>query len=314
MKSSQLSPKQEIKPVAVRPTLGMLLGLIGVAVFALSLPMNRIAAASFDPIWVALVRAMVATVLAGLVVWAMRCPIPPRQVWPLLILASCGVVFGFPVLTSLAMAKTTASSGAIIIALLPLSTVVATTVLGVQKPSAAFWACAIVGALTVVSFSLLTPGASLSLSDGYLWLSVIAGGFGYAWGGMAATRIGGWQTICWTVLLAAPITVPLAIGWTIHIPPPVASWSAWLAILYLGVGSQLIGFFFFFGGMAVGGVARVSQVQLLQLFMTLAFASLIMNESVDLWFWLTALVVMMLVGASRLAPVKTMPVQPESGR
>ncbi len=93
-------------------------------------------------------------------------------------------------------------------------------------------------------------------------LAVVCGGFGYAWGGSAATRIGGWQTICWTMIIVAPLSLPLAIGWALLAPQPAASWSAWSAVFYLASGSQLVGFFFFYGGMAIGGVARVSQVQL----------------------------------------------------
>lgn len=289
---------------AQRPTLGMLMGLVGVAMFALSLPMNRVAATELDPIWVALARSMIATGLAALTLIVTRCPVPPRSLWPTLLLAASAVVFGFPVLTSLAMARTTASAGAIIIALLPLATVVAASILGLQRPSVSFWACAVAGAVTVVSFSMITGGFSAGLTDLYLWLSVIVGGFGYAWGGMAALRIGGWQTICWTIILVAPVTVPLTIGWTVALPPGAASLQAWLAVLYLGIASQLVGFFFFYGGMALGGVARVSQVQLLQLFLTAAFAHVFLGESVTPLFWLTATLVVALVALARLAPVR----------
>ncbi len=294
---------------APRPTLGMLLGLVGVAMFALSLPMNRVAASELDPVWVALARAMIATALAALILVVTRCPRPPKAVWRQLALAASCVVFGFPVLTSLAMAETTASAGAIIIALLPLATVIAATTLGQQRPSGLFWVCALAGAALVVGFSATTSGVLEGLSDVYLWLAVVAGGFGYAWGGIAATRIGGWQTICWTVIVAAPVSVPLALFWTLNTPPGQASTQAWFAVLYLGVASQLVGFFFFYGGMAVGGVARVSQVQLLQLFLTIAFAHLFLGETVSLWFWLTAAAVVLLVAVSRLAPVTTIPVR-----
>jgi len=145
------------------------------------------------------------------------------------------------------------------------------------------------------------------LVDLYLLLSVVLGGFGYAWGGIAATRLGGWQTICWVVLIAAPVTLPLTIGWLWLAPAPDGSWQAWAAVAYLGAGSQLIGFFFFYGGMAIGGVARVSQVQLLQLFLTLAFASAFLDEQVDKWFWMTAIAVVAIVAGARLAPVKSLP-------
>lgn len=287
----------------------MLLGVVGVAMFALSLPMNRVAATELDPIWVALVRVMIATVLAALTVVVTKCPLPPRPVWRQLILAASCVVFGFPVLTSLAMAETTASAGAIIIALLPLATVVAATTLGLQRPSLPFWICAVAGAAIVVAFSVSTSGLTPGLTDVYLWLAVIAGGYGYAWGGMAAARIGGWQTICWTVIVAAPISVPITLFWTQSLPSISASTEAWLAVIYLGVASQLVGFFFFYGGMAIGGVARVSQVQLLQLFLTIGFAHFFLNEVVTLWFWLTAAAVVVLVAVSRLAPIEAAPVR-----
>jgi len=123
---------------------------------------------------------------------------------------------------------------------------------------------------------------------------------------MAASRLGGWQTICWIVLIATPISIPLTIGWLYFSPPPNASLNAWAAVLYLGVGSQLVGFFFFYGGMAIGGVARVSQVQLMQLFLTLAFSSAFLGEQVDKWFWMTAVAVVAIVAAARLAPIRTL--------
>ena len=288
-----------------RPGLGMLLGLVGVAVFALSLPMNRVAAVELDPVFVALARLIVATLLAVLCVGVMRAPVPDKRHWPTLMLAATCVAFGFPILTSLAMASTTASAGAVIIGLLPLATVVASTVLGQQKPSGLFWALAVAGAAVVVTFAVLHTEGDTALVDLYLFLAVIVGGFGYAWGGIASRALGGWQTICWVVIIAAPVSVPLAAGWFWQMPPPSASASAWWAVVYLGVGSQLFGFFFFYGGMAIGGIARVSQVQLLQLFLTLAFAALFLGERVNHWFWLTAVAVVAIVAAARLAPVES---------
>ncbi len=256
-----------------------------------------------------MIRAAIATVLAAMVLLTMRCPVPPRAVWPQLALAATCVVFGFPILTSMAMAGTTASVGAVVIALLPLATVIATTVLGQQRPSAPFWVCAVLGAAVVVVFSVLRhKGSAPGLDDALLALAVISGGFGYAWGGMAAARIGGWQTICWTLIIAAPVSMPLAIGWAVLAPQPPAPLTAWLAVVYLAAGSQLIGFFFFYGGMAIGGVARVSQVQLLQLFITLAFSAAFLGEEVESGFWFTAVFVVLIVAAARLAPVRAAPV------
>jgi len=289
---------------SLRPGLGMLMGFVGVAIFALSLPMNRVAALEIDPILVALARLGIATILAALIVVVMRCPVPPRDQWPTLMLAALCVAFGFPILTSLAMAATTASAGAVIIGMLPLATVVASTVLGQQRPSALFWALAVAGAAIVVAFAVLHTDTDTGLVDLYLLLSVVTGGFGYAWGGMAAARLGGWQTICWVVLIATPISVPLIFAWLWLMPTPQASLGAWLAVAYLGAGSQLVGLFIFYGGMAIAGSARVSQVQLLQLFLTLAFASVFMDEQADKWFWITAVAVVAIVAAARLAPVR----------
>jgi len=311
MKSdTTLSPQTPASPPQSspesKPGLGMLMGFIGVAIFALSLPMNRVASVELDPVFVALARLCIATVLAAFSVLVMRCPVPPKSEWPTLMLAAVCVAFGFPILTSLAMASTTASAGAVIIGMLPLATVVASTVLGLQKPSALFWGLAIAGAAIVVAFAVVHTDTDTQLVDFYLLLSVLVGGFGYAWGGIAATRLGGWQTICWIVLIAAPLSLPLTIGWLYFTPTPNGSLNAWAAVLYLGVGSQLVGFFFFYGGMAIGGVARVSQVQLMQLFLTLAFASAFLGEQVDKWFWITAIAVVGIVAAARLAPIRTL--------
>ena len=281
----------------------MALGFLGVLAFSLTLPVTRISVAELDPVWLALTRSVIAAALAAIVLLARGVPIPARRHWRGLLAAGLGVVLGFPVLSSIAMRSAEASHGAIVVALLPLATVIAAAWLAHERPTRAFWATAIIGSATVCAFALWRGGGAFSMGDLALLGAVAAGAYGYAHGGMLSRHLGGWQTICWIVVFSAPFVLLPAIWLTVVTPLAHASWPAWLGLAYVSVFSQLVGFFFWYGGMALGGVARVSQVQLLQLFLTLVFAGWINGETVGASTWLTATVVVAIVAFGRRTTV-----------
>ncbi len=278
---------------------GMALGLLGVFAFSLTLPMTRIAVAELDAIWIALARSEIAAVLAALALFARGVPVPARRHWRGLFSAALGVVVGFPVFSSLAMRTTEASHGAVVIALLPLATVITAAWLVHERPTRAFWAAAIAGSAVVFAFALWRGGGALSTGDLALLAAVAAGAFGYAHGGMLSRHLGGWQTICWVLVFSAPFLLLPTLWLTAVTPLANVSWPAWLGLAYVSVFSQLVGFFFWYGGMALGGVARVSQVQLLQLFMTLILAGWINGEAVEPSTWATATLVVAIVAIGR---------------
>lgn len=281
---------------------GMWWGLAGVAVFSLTLPFTRVAVAELNPVLVALGRAVVAAVAAALMLWWLRAPLPTRRQWQALAVTALGVVVGFPVFSSLAMRDVPASHGAIVVGILPLATAVVAALRFGERPSLGFWLAALAGSAVVVAFALNQGGGALHLADLALFAAVVAAAIGYAEGGRLAQSMGGQQVICWALLLSMPLLLPatLWLGWKYGIE---ASPRAWLAFGYVSLFSMFIGFFFWYKGLALGGIARVGQTQLLQPFMTLVGAAVLVGEALEAAHFLFALVVIALVALGRHMPV-----------
>ena len=288
---------------------GMLLGLVGVAMFSLTLPFTRMAVAELDPLLIAFGRALGAALLAGLWLGWRRAPLPPRAALAPLALVALGVVIGFPLLSSMALRWVPASHGAVLAGLLPLMTALYSAMRGDERPSAAFWLMAVLGATLVIAFALSQGGGALHLADLLMVLAVAAGAVGYSEGGKLARTLGGPETICWALLLAVPMVAPL-LGWRLLTGADSlagASAAAWLGLGYVTLFSMFIGFFFWYRGLALGGIARVGQVQLLQPFMSLVGAALLLGEALTLPNCLFALAVIGVVCAGRRLQVRRRP-------
>ena len=288
-------------------SLGLVYGLVGVLVFSLTLPASRVAVGSFGAIVVGPGRALVAAIFAGAVLWLRREPWPKRKYLPGLAVISVGAIFGFPLLTAWAMTRVPASHGAVELALLPLATAGVSALRHGERPSWLFWLCSAGGALTVIVYTWFTGIGSIHLADLALLGAVVVVAFAYAEGGLMAGDLGGWQVIAWTLVLSAPIVVVLlavdfAFAGTAHIMH--ASGTAWAALLYLGVGSQFLGFVAWYTGMALGGVAKVSQMQYLQPFFTILFSWLLLGEQLTAPTVAAALFVVVWVAAGKRATVR----------
>ena len=265
---------------------GMWLGLLGVAVFSLTLPMTRVAVGTPDAplmsgLFVAMARAAVAGVLSALLLWWQSAPWPTRKQWWLLALTSLGVVFGFPLLTSLAMRYVSATHAAVITGLLPLATAAAGALLARQRPSAGFWTCAVLGAAMVVGFAVYQSGGqSLSIhpADGLLFAAIALAALGYAFGARLSQQMKPAHVICWALVMVLPITLPLTwLSWPAQ-PLPL---SAWGALGYVSLFSMWLGFFAWYQGLALGGTVRVSQIQLVQPILAMLVAIPLLGESLD---------------------------------
>jgi drug/metabolite transporter (DMT)-like permease len=259
-------------------TRGYSFGFIGVAIFSLTLPFTRIAVQSLDPMFVSLGRTVLAALVAIIALAVMRQPWPTFADAKQLCIVAAGVVFGFPVFSALAMTSVPASHGGVVLGALPLATAAMSTVFAGERPSALFWGWSVAGSAAVVAFALWDGGAQLQTGDIYLFIALILAAVGYAASGNLARTLGGWQVICWALVIALPISLPLGVYLlpaNLLSTPGAALWS----FLYLSLMSQFIGFFAWNKGLALGGVARVGQVQLLQTFMTLGFAALINREA-----------------------------------
>jgi drug/metabolite transporter (DMT)-like permease len=294
------------KTVLSDETAGMLLGLVAVAMFSLTLPFTRMAVAELDPAFVALGRALVAAVLGAVWLRWKRAPLPPKSALLPLALVSLGCVIGFPWLTSIALRTLPASHGAVLVGILPLATAAFSALRGNEKPSAGFWAFALLGSGIVIGFALRQSGGSFHLADLLMFGAVVLGALGYAEGGRLSQTMGGQQVISWALVLSAPLLLPLVLwlSWPRLDAIAHAGFSAWLGFAYVSVFSMFIGFFFWYRGMARGGIARVGQVQLVQPFLTLVGAALLLGEPLELSNFVFAFAVIAVVAAGRKMQVR----------
>jgi drug/metabolite transporter (DMT)-like permease len=282
---------------------GLLFGFAGVLGFSLTLPATRLAVADLDPTFVGLGRALVAALLAGIVLWLTRQSWPARTHLRGLLSVAAGVVIGFPLLSAWALRQVPASHGAIMLGLLPLATAVAGVLRAGERPSWSFWAASVAGSACVVGFALATGDGQIHSADGALLGAVAAAAFGYAEGGRLARTLGGWQVICWALLLAAPILL-IPVVWSALVHGLQASPGAWLGFAYVSIISMFLGFFAWYHGLALGGIARVGQVQLLQPFLTLGASAVLLHETVTPAMLLVALIVALIVAIGRKAGIR----------
>lgn len=293
----------EMNTTTTQENKGMWLGLIGVAIFSLTLPFTRIAVAELNPVFVALGRAVVAAAGSALLLLWMRAPRPTAAQWKTLAITSLGVVVGFPVLSSIAMRYVPASHGAVVLGILPLATALFGALRFGERPSLGFWVAAAIGSGIVIAFALWQGGGELHMADFALFGAVVAAAMGYAEGGRLSQTMGGQQVICWALLISMPVLLPASIllGWHYGIS---ASTQAWIGFAYVSLFSMFIGFFFWYKGLALGGIARVGQVQLLQPFLTLLGAALLLGESLDARNLVFAMAVIAVVAVGRRMSIR----------
>ncbi|GAK70460.1 hypothetical protein RRU01S_12_00430 [Agrobacterium rubi TR3 = NBRC 13261] len=276
-------------------------GFIGVVIFSGSLPATRIAVTGFDPAFLTLARASIAGLLALVLLSAFQQKRPARgDIVPLAIVA-LGVVVGFPLLTALALKHITSAHSIVFIGLLPLATAIFAVLRGGERPRPAFWLFSCLGSSLVAGFALTQDGEA-SLSGDLLMLGAIAVcGLGYAEGATLSRRLGGWQVISWALVLSLPVMLPLAL-FTMPTSVGGISTAAWGGLFYVSLLSMLIGFIFWYRGLALGGIAAVGQLQLLQPFFGLVLAATLLGEPVSVAMLVVTLgVVACVAGAKRFS-------------
>ena len=285
---------------------GMLLGLVGVAIFGFTFPFTRLAVAEMPPVFVALGRAVAAAMLAGAWLSWTRAALPARSALLPLALVAGGCVIGFPLLTSIALRTLPASHGAVLVGILPLATAAFSALRGNEKPSPGFWIMALIGSALVVGFALHQSGGSFHPADLMMLGAVVLAAIGYTEGARLSQSMGGMRVISWALVLAAPVLAPILfwVAWPDLAHIAAASPRAWLSFAYVSAFSMYIGFFFWYGGMVRGGIARVGQVQLVQPFVTLFGAWLMLGEALAPSHFLFALAVITVVAAGRKMQIK----------
>lgn len=286
---------------ALEKTSGWINGFIGVLIFSGSLPATRLAVLEFDPVFLTVVRAAIAGALAVALLLLFKQPRPSRHQSLSLLIVALGVVLGFPLLTALALQHVTSAHSIVFVGLLPLATAMFGVLRGGERPRPVFWIFSVLGSALVVGFAL-SQGLSASPTGDLLMLAaILACGLGYAEGAKLSRSLGGWQVICWALVLSLPLMALLSL-WLAPASFADISLPAWMCLGYVSLFSMLIGFVFWYRGLAQGGIAAVGQLQLLQPFFGLALAATLLHEQVSVgMLGVTLGVILCVAGAKKFA-------------
>jgi drug/metabolite transporter (DMT)-like permease len=278
--------------------IGLLLGFIGVCLFAGTLPATRLAVSGFDPWFLTVARAALAGSAGLIVLFVLRRRVPPRSLWFEMFVAALCTVVGFPLFAALAMMTVPAAHGGVVLGILPLATAAAAVVFADERPSLGFWLASAIGAIIVLTFMLRrSEGESFSAGDLFLLGTVASGALGHTFSGRLAAQMPGWEVISWQVVIFLPLAALASFAlWPANIASvPISSWAG---LGYVGFVSQYTAFFVFNAALAIGGIARVGQLMLLQPFAIVALALPINGEpiNVETILFATAVVATVLIG------------------
>ncbi|UTV40143.1 DMT family transporter (plasmid) [Ensifer adhaerens] len=284
-----------------KTTDGWMSGFLGVLIFSGSLPATRVAVMDFDPVFLTVARAAIAGLLGLLLLLIFRQPRPAKADLVSLAIVAFGVVLGFPLLTALALQHVTSAHLIVFVGLLPLATAIFGVLRAGERPRPAFWFFSSLGSAAVVGFALVQGFAASPVGDLLMLGAIIVCGLGYAEGASLSRKLGGWQVICWALVLSLPIMLALTL-FTLPASFAAVTNGAWAGLAYVSLFSMLVGFVFWYRGLALGGVAGVGQLQLLQPFFGLALAATLLGEPVS-WSMLaaTGAIVLCVAGAKKFA-------------
>ena len=280
---------------------GWINGLLGVIIFSGSLPATRVAVLDMDPLFLTFLRASIAGVLAIMLIYGFREKRPQASQIVPLIIVSLGVIIGFPLLTAMALKHVTSAHSIVFLGLLPLTTAIFGVLRGGERPRMAFWIFSVLGSLLVMGFALSQSTAVSPTGDLLMLAAVVVCGLGYAEGAKLTRVLGGWQVISWSLILSLPFMLSAS-----FITMPVTftgiGLSAWIALGYVSLFSMLIGFIFWYKGLATGGIAAVGQLQLLQPFFGLGLSATLLHEAVSpIMVFITLGVILCVMGSRKFS-------------
>ncbi|SRR5579859_181444 len=278
-------------------TKGWLNGIAGMLIFSGSTPATRAAVLSLDPFFVTSARATLAACLGAAMLLVLRAPLPSRGDIGRLLVTAAGIVAGFPLLSGLALQHISSGRSVVFLGLLPMATALFGVLRGGERPPAPFWLFALLGAGVIGAFALARGGDSSPQGDLLMLIAIVVCGLGYAEGGVLARHLGGVQVICWALVLSLPVMLP-AMLWTLPGDLAPVTTVSWFGFFYVTLFSMFIGFVFWYRGLALGGIAAISQLQLLMPLFGLAWSATLLHESIS-WtmLWATAGVVLCVAGA-----------------
>ncbi|CAL9600170.1 DMT family transporter [Streptomyces pilosus] len=280
--------------------LGTLQAALGVIAFSLTFPATAWGLEGFGPWSLVAVRSVLAAVIAGGCLLALRVPLPDRRHWTGLAVVGGGVVLGFPLLTTLALRTSTTAHAAVVVGLLPLTTALMSALRVGSRPSRTFWTAALAGAAAVLAFTVQQSGGALTTADVYLFAALLVCAAGYTEGGRLARVMPGWQVIGWALVLCLPLTVPVAVLALSAEPVRLTAHSV-TGLLWVAAGSQFLGLIVWYRGMAAIGIPKASQLQLAQPLLTLVWSVLLLNEHLTVAAPLTAAAVLVCIAVTQRA-------------
>ncbi|MGA5601995.1 DMT family transporter [Streptomyces griseoincarnatus] len=279
---------------------GTLQAALGVVAFSLTFPATAWGLEGFGPWSLVAVRSVLAAVIAGGCLLALRVPLPARRHWAGLAVVAAGVVLGFPMLTTLALQTSTTAHAAVVVGLLPLTTALLSSLRTGSRPSRTFWAAALAGAAAVVAFTVQQSGGALTTADLYLFGALLICAAGYTEGGRLAGAMPGWQVIGWALVLCLPLTVPVAAVALTTEPVHLTAHSV-TGLLWVAAGSQFLGLIVWYRGMASIGIPKASQLQLAQPLLTLFWSVFLLGEHLPWAAPVTALAVLVCIAVTQRA-------------
>ncbi len=260
-------------------SVGLWLGFVGVTIFGATLPVTKLALADFSPWFITFARALLAGIAALLILALLRRQVPWAASGAILA-SSLMLVVGFPGFMAVAMQTVPANHGGVVLGILPLATAIMASLIAGERPSPAFWGWGIVGAGLVLAFTLRESGLRIMTGDIWLFASGLCAATGYVIFGKLSRGMPGWEVISWALVASLPVTVTgTLLTWNAEF---LAANPASLAALgYAAFFSMFLGFFAWNAGLARGGISRVSQVQLLQSFVTIAVSAVLLGEAIS---------------------------------
>jgi drug/metabolite transporter (DMT)-like permease len=277
---------------------GLAWGLLGVVAFSLTLPTTQVAVRELGPVFATAGRAVAAAALAAAYLLWRRAHLPARSLLPSLVVVAAGVVAGFPVFTALALQRVDSAHSAVIVGLLPATTAVLGVLRTGERPSPAFWVACAAGAVSVAIFAVVRGAGAPTAADGFTVLAVLAAAVGYVEGTRLAPLLGADHVICWALLLSLPVALPLLIVDVVRVTPTAGA-AAWSSFAYTAAVSMFLGFFAWYRGLALGGVAKVSQIQLVQPLLTVAASVLLLGQRLEPAAVVAAVAVLACVAAAQ---------------
>jgi drug/metabolite transporter (DMT)-like permease len=294
------APDEKVEAKLSAATEGLIFGFLGVLAFSFTLPLTRYAAPDLGGFFIGIGRALLASAIALIVLGIRRESLPARKYWRPIVIVALGTVFGFGPLSSIAMQSLPAVHGSVVIGLLPAATAVMAVLRNGERPKIAFWISCAVGVISVLIFAVAQGAGKPQAGDLWLLAAVALAALGYAEGARISKEIGGWRVISWALVFSIPVLIAIMSVMIARDGIPSGGALDWWAFIYLGSVSMYFGFFPWYRGLSVGGVARVGQLQLVQPVLSMIWAWWLLNESVSLGSMLAALLVIGSAALTRL--------------